>query len=121
MEKIFAKDTSDIDRTVSQSVQRTFKTQYYENEQSHWKMGQKPEQMSQQRRFMVGTMHKERWYWWTYLQGSSRDTDIEKRLVDTVWEGMGAMNWDSSMKTYTLPYVKYIVSGNLLFDRGSSI
>ena len=27
-----------------------------------------------------------------YLQGSSEDTDIEKRLVDTVWEGEGVTN-----------------------------
>ena len=25
----------------------------------------------------------ERWYWWTYLQGSNGDTDKESRLVDT--------------------------------------
>ena len=25
----------------------------------------------------------ERWYWWTYLQGSNGDTDIENRLTDT--------------------------------------
>ena len=25
----------------------------------------------------------ERWYWWTYLQGSSGNADIEDRLVDT--------------------------------------
>ena len=24
----------------------------------------------------------ERWYWWTYLQGSIRDTDTENRLID---------------------------------------
>ena len=28
----------------------------------------------------------ERWYWWTYLQGSNGDADIENRLVDTAGE-----------------------------------
>jgi len=30
------------------------------------------------------------------------------------------MNGDSSMETYTLPYVKQIVNGNLLHDSGNS-
>ena len=37
----------------------------------------------------------ERWYWWTYLQGSNRDTDIENRL-DTVGEAEGGMNWENN-------------------------
>ena len=32
--------------------------------------------------------------------------DIEKRLVDTVGEGDGGMNWERSIGTYRLPYVK---------------
>ena len=48
----------------------------------------------------------ERWYWWTYLQGSKGDTDIKKRLMDTVGEGGGGTNWESSIETYTLPDVK---------------
>ena len=31
----------------------------------------------------------ERWYWWTYFQGSNGDTDEENRLVDAVEEGEG--------------------------------
>ena len=111
----------------------------------------------------------ERWYWWTYLQGSlgegngnplqrsclenPRDgeawwaavygvaqsrtrlkrlssssssgssngkADIGDSLVDTMGEGDGGTNWESSMETYTLPYVNYIASGNLLSDTGSS-
>ena len=27
----------------------------------------------------------ERWYWWGYLQGSSRDAEIESRLKDMGW------------------------------------
>ena len=34
----------------------------------------------------------EKWYWWTYLQGSSGDTDIENRPVDTVGEEEGGWN-----------------------------
>ena len=59
----------------------------------------------------------EKWYWLTYLQGNTRDADIENRLVDTVGDGEGGMNWESSTETYTLLYVKQIASGNLLYDR----
>ena len=38
----------------------------------------------------------ERWYWWTYLQDSKRDMDIENRLVSTVWAGEGGAIWESS-------------------------
>ena len=62
----------------------------------------------------------ERWYWWTYLQGSNGNTDIENRLLDTVGGGEGGMNWESSMETYTLPYIKQIASRNLLYDTGRS-
>ena len=31
----------------------------------------------------------ERWYWWTYFQGSNGDADEENRLVDAVEEGEG--------------------------------
>ena len=47
-------------------------------------------------------------------------TDIENWLVDTVGEGEGGMNWESSMEIYTLPCVKWIASGDLLCDSGSS-
>ena len=48
----------------------------------------------------------ERWYWWTYLQGSNGDTDIENRLVDMVREGEGGTNGENSVETYTRWYVK---------------
>ena len=54
----------------------------------------------------AGVWKVERWYWWAYLQGSNRDAGTEKRLVDTVKEGEGGTNWESSMETYTLQYVK---------------
>ena len=51
----------------------------------------------------------EKWCRWTYLQCSNGDVDIEKRLMDTLGGGgkeEGGMNGESSMKIYTLPYVK---------------
>ena len=42
----------------------------------------------------------EEWYWWTYLQGSSRDADMENGLVDIVRERQGGMNWESNMNIY---------------------
>ena len=36
------------------------------------------------------------------LFSRNRDTNIENRLADTVGEGEGGMNWESSIKTYTL-------------------
>ena len=47
-----------------------------------------------------------RWYWLIYLQSSNRDSDIKKRHVDTVGEGEGGTDWESSVGTYTLTYVK---------------
>ena len=35
-------------------------------------------------------------------------------------EGEGEMNGESSMEAYTLPYVRQIVNGNLLYDPGNS-
>ena len=45
--------------------------------------------------------------------------DVENRHADTVGrgEGEGAMNWESSPETYTLPYVKQIVRGNFAAGR----
>ena len=31
------------------------------------------------------------WHWWTYLQGSKGDADIENKLVETLGEGEGGM------------------------------
>ena len=50
----------------------------------------------------------ERWYWWTYLQGSNGNTDIQNRLMDTGREGEGGKNWESSTETYALPCVKLL-------------
>ena len=45
---------------------------------------------------------------------------MENRLVDKVGEGEGWTNWERSMETYILPYVKQIASGNLLYDAENS-
>ena len=47
------------------------------------------------------------------------ETDIENRLVD-MWQGLGKeaeVNGEGSRETYTLPYVKQIVSGHMLYSR----
>ena len=54
------------------------------------------------------------------MQGSKRDTDIKNRLLDTMGEGEGGMTGESSLETYTSPWVKQVDSGNLLYDAGSS-
>ena len=51
----------------------------------------------------------EKWCWWTYLQGISRDKDVEDNLVDTVGEGEGEMNWGSTIDMYTPPSVKQVM------------
>ena len=54
------------------------------------------------------------------MQGSNEEADTENRLVDTVEEGEDGMTKKSTMEIYTLPYVKWIASRNLLCDTGSS-
>jgi len=56
------------------------------------------------------------------LQGSSGDRDIENRLMDmgSREEGEDKMNGESRMEAYTLPSVKQIANGNLLYDSGNS-
>ena len=39
----------------------------------------------------------EKWHWLTYFQGRKRDT--ENRFVDTMWEGEGKLNRESSVDT----------------------
>ena len=45
----------------------------------------------------------------------NRDSDIENRLVDTVREGESGTNWESSIETYTLPYVEQLM-GNCIIQ-----
>ena len=54
------------------------------------------------------------------MQGSKADADTENRLVDTVGEGEGGMNGESSVETHTLPYVKQDSQGNSLYESQNS-
>ena len=63
----------------------------------------------------------EKWYWWTYLQGKTKDAHMENELVDRAGEGEGGTNWESSIETYTFPFVKYLANGKLLYSTGSLI
>ena len=54
------------------------------------------------------------------MQSSKGHEDIGNRLVDTVGEGEGGMNRETSTETYASPYVKLIANGNLLYVAGSS-
>ena len=63
------------------------------------------------------TWNLEKWYQWTYLQSKNRDSDIDNRLMDA---GEGGMNWECSTEIYTLPYVKQIANGKLLYNTASS-
>ena len=63
----------------------------------------------------------ERWYWWTYLQGSNGDADTENRLVDMVTEEKGGDEVREQHWNIYIPYVKQSASGNLLYEAGSSI
>ena len=56
------------------------------------------------------------------MQGSNGDVDIENRPMNKSWgeEEEGEMNGKSSMEAYTLPYVKYVDSRNLLYDTGNA-
>ena len=57
----------------------------------------------------------ERPYQWSYIQGSKGDTDIKKRLLDSVG-GEGGIIWECSIETYTLPYVKQITTGSCMMQ-----
>ena len=53
------------------------------------------------------------------MQGSKGDTDVKNRFLDTVGEGEGGIIWENSIEIYTLPHVKSIVNGSMLFDTGN--
>lgn len=55
-----------------------------------------------------------------YLQGSPRDTDVEKRFADTVREGEAVMNWEIRTDMHPPPCVKQIARGPLPYHAGSS-
>ena len=45
-------------------------------------------------------------YWWAYLQGRNRESDVENRLMDIEGAGESGPNWESSTEIHTLPYVE---------------
>ena len=44
----------------------------------------------------------------------------ENRLVDTLEEGEGGINWESSIEKHTLSHAKQIASEIVLYDAGNS-
>ena len=55
------------------------------------------------------------------MQGRNRDTDIRNECMDT-GEGRGSgMNWEIGIDIYTLPCVRQVASGNLLYSTGSTV
>ena len=53
---------------------------------------------------MLYIWNLERQYWWTYVQGSNGNTDIQNRFVGTVREGECGVNWESNIETYITIY-----------------
>ena len=58
----------------------------------------------------------EKWNQWTYLQGKNRDVDVDNRLVDTVGEEEGEMNWESRIDMQTS-----LNLGKMVFSRDLKI
>ena len=54
----------------------------------------------------------------TYMQDNRRDTDIKKRLLDSMGEGEGGMIWENSTETRILLYVKQIASPGSMHETG---
>ena len=46
---------------------------------TEWSKSERKNQLSHANTYI---WNLERWYWWTYLQSSSGDTDIENKLID---------------------------------------
>ena len=54
------------------------------------------------------------------MQDNKRDTDVKKRLLNSVGEGKGGMIWENSIETCILPYVKEMTSASLMHEAGHS-
>ena len=54
------------------------------------------------------------------MRDSKRDTDVKKRLLDSVGEGEGGMIWENSIETCILSYVKQIASPGSMHETGCS-
>ena len=53
------------------------------------------------------------------LQGKTRNAAVDNGLVDTAGEGQGERNGASGTDVYTLPCIKQVASGKLLYNTGS--
>ena len=62
----------------------------------------------------------EKWYWRIYLQGNSGETDIENRFMDMGRGEERVRCMERVTWKLTLPYVKQIANGNLLYGSGNS-
>ena len=51
------------------------------------------------------------------MQGS-KDTDVKKRLSDSVGEGKSGMIWEKGIETGIISYVKRIATPGLMHDTG---
>ena len=54
------------------------------------------------------------------MPGRNRDADLENGCVDMVGGEVGGMNWEIGIDIHTLPCVKQIARGNMLYSTGSS-
>ena len=59
---------------------------------TEWSMSEREKQISYITTYM---WNLEKWYWWTYLQGRNRDTDVENELVNTAGIGEGGTEKDT--------------------------
>ena len=54
------------------------------------------------------------------MQDSKRDTDVKKRLLDSVGEGKDGMIWENIIETCILSYVKQISSPGSMHETACS-
>ena len=54
------------------------------------------------------------------MQDSTRDTDVQNSLLDSVGEGEGGMIWENGIKTGIISYKKRITSPGSMQDTGCS-
>jgi len=81
----------------------TIKRNAFESVLMRW-MNLEPIIQSEIRKSKTNTVYKhiyiwnlERWYQWSYMQGSKGDTDVKNRLWDSAREGEGGMIWENSV------------------------
>ena len=55
----------------------------------------------------------EKWFWWAYLQGKHRDTDVDSGLVDAAGEGESGKDGESSVSICTLSAIRCIAGEKL--------